>query len=122
MNLSTNGKNISAVKVITPEGFLLAVNGKDYFLNFKDHPYFRQIPVEDIFDVQIDSSGDLRWDKYDIDLCEEIIRSPENYPLIMQTPSAMGRKGGSIKSEVKARASRLNGIKGGRPKKKLVTV
>jgi hypothetical protein len=35
---------------------------------------------------------------------------------------ALGRIGGSKKSEKKAKASRLNGKKGGRPKKKLSTV
>ena len=30
----------------------------------------------------------------------------------------IGRKGGQVKSEKKARAARLNGMKGGRPKTK----
>ena len=37
----------------------------------------------------------------------------------MKDPIAveMGRRGGSVKSNAKAKASRLNGAKGGRPKK-----
>lgn len=35
----------------------------------------------------------------------------------MSTPSLMGRKGGSSKSDRKQSASRKNGLKGGRPKK-----
>lgn len=35
---------------------------------------------------------------------------------------ALGRIGGKVKSRRKAKASRLNGKKGGRPKKKLSTV
>lgn len=31
---------------------------------------------------------------------------------------ALGRKGGSVSSEAKVKASRANGAKGGRPKKK----
>ncbi len=34
------------------------------------------------------------------------------------SPSLMGRKGGAVKSERKTTASRENGKKGGRPKKK----
>jgi hypothetical protein len=32
--------------------------------------------------------------------------------------SAIGRKGGSVKSKAKTKSSRENGLKGGRPKKK----
>ena len=37
---------------------------------------------------------------------------------ITNAAAALGRKGGSVKSERKAAASRENGKKGGRPKKK----
>jgi len=36
---------------------------------------------------------------------------------ISQAASLMGKKGGSVKSEKKARAARENGKKGGRPRK-----
>ena len=124
MNASKNGKNTSKVNFITSEGFYLQVNDKEYYLDFKDYPYFKQVPVKDIFNVEIDEYSDLHWNKYDIDLCEEILKAPEKYPLKMKiTASEMGRKGGVSRTRIKRRASRLNGKKGGRPKKrKLVEV
>ena len=119
MNASKNGTNTSKVNYITSQGFYLSVNDKEYYLSFEEYPYFKQVPVEDIFNVEIDEYGDLRWDKYDIDLCEEILQSPETYPLKMKiTASEMGRKGGHSRTTRKRRASRLNGKLGGRPKKK----
>jgi hypothetical protein len=40
-----------------------------------------------------------------------------NKKQISEAAAALGRKGGSVKSERKAAASRANGKKGGRPRK-----
>ena|SRR3990167_6410060 len=120
MNALKNGNNTSEVKMINSKGFVLKINDKEYFLSFDNYPYFRDIPVQDIFNVTIDEYRDLRWEKYDIDLCEEILNNPLEYPVKMKilNASEMGRKGGSSKSKAKRIASRLNGRKGGRPAKK----
>ena len=46
--------------------------------------------------------------------CPDCVRTRQ----LHQAAAAMGRKGGSVKSERKAASSRENGKKGGRPKKK----
>jgi hypothetical protein len=118
MNAEISGKNTCKVKFVTQEGFSLELNDKEYFLSFADYPYFKQIPAFDIFNVEVDEYKDLRWDKYDIDLCEDIIKEPSKYPLKMKlTASEMGRIGGRSRSFKKRRASKLNGRLGGRPKK-----
>jgi hypothetical protein len=46
MKSSKRGKNISvSVENITPFGIWLFVNGKEYFLNYRDYPY--PSPVSD---------------------------------------------------------------------------
>lgn len=49
---------------------------------------------------------------------EVISEIKRRYEAIQKAAAALGRKGGSVKSERKARASRENGKLGGRPKMK----
>ena len=44
----------------------------------------------------------------------------EDWTDIQKAAAALGRKGGSVKSERKAKSSAANGLKGGRPKKEKV--
>jgi len=75
---------------------------------------------EELSLVEVSPSGlGLHWEKLDADL---------SVPALLQgmfgTKSWMrqlGRTGGSVRSEAKARAARLNGLKGGRPRRPSVT-
>jgi hypothetical protein len=110
------------VKMLIPEGVYLVVEDKGYFASFEDFPYLASLPASEVFDVEYCGHGHIRWDKADIDLNTKILANPENYPIIMhpvKTAAAqLGRKGGSVRSLRKSTASRANGAKGGRPKKK----
>ena len=88
------------VKFISADGFLIDVCGNTYFAAFKDFPY-----------------------KADIDLNVEILKNPAHYSKIMhaislQAATLFGQRGGLSRSPRKSAASRLNGSKGGRPRKK----
>ncbi len=120
MKSSPDGQNTIEIRNISCNGIFIVINEAYYFMDFKIFPYFKNIPLADLFDLEIDDAGDIRWDKYDIDLCEEIIQNPEKYPVIHTTVSVSeaGRIGGRSRSLKKRRASKLNGRLGGRPKKK----
>jgi Protein of unknown function (DUF2442) len=68
--------------------------------------------------VEITSSGyGLHWESLDVDL-----GVPQLVAGIFGTQkwmSEMGRKGGKVKSDAKAKASRENGKRGGRPRRTL---
>jgi len=111
------------VKFISADGFLMDVNGTSYFASFKDFPFLYDLPVSEAYNVQYLGQGDIRWENADIDLNIDILANPEKYPRIMHTLSSeaaalFGRRGGTVKSHRKAEASRANGLKGGRPRKK----
>jgi hypothetical protein len=72
---------------------------------------------EQLLEVEITSSGyGLHWENLDVDL-----GVPQLVGGIFGTQkwmSEIGRQGGKVKSEAKAKASRENGKRGGRPRNK----
>lgn len=81
--LKTNGK-ITSVKVnsITSIGLFMTIEGKDYFLNYNDFPWFANSRVSDVLNVSILGHSSLRWESLDIDLEIDSILFPEKYPLM----------------------------------------
>lgn len=66
-------------------------------------------------EVEVSPSGEaLRWDSLDVDLrVEALLRGVFGTKAWMRE---LGRSGGRVRSAAKARAARLNGAKGGRPR------
>lgn len=81
--LKTSGSN-TWVKVltITANGILLSISEGDFFLNYKDYPWFKNAPINQVFDVKMEGDHAVRWDALDVDLKIESIIHPERYPLI----------------------------------------
>ncbi|HZX14498.1 MAG TPA: DUF2442 domain-containing protein [Thermodesulfobacteriota bacterium] len=78
------GKNTSNVDVInvSKHGFWMLVNGKEYFLPFKDFPWFREATISQLTNVRLVHPHHLYWSDLDVDLELESIEKPEVYPLI----------------------------------------
>jgi hypothetical protein len=82
MKSSKPGKDISvSVENITPFGIWLYVKEKEYFLSFKDFPYFKDQTLNSIQNVQLLHGYHLYWPKLDIDLEIDNLENPEKYPL-----------------------------------------
>ena len=62
--------------------WLLTTNGKELFLSYDDFPWFKDQPVKAIFNLEEPSLGHFHWPDIDVDLSEEIIEHPDQYPLI----------------------------------------
>jgi len=76
MRSEKHGKNISAsVENITPFGIWLFVKDKEYFLSYRDYPYFKDQPLHAIQKVQLLHGYHLYWQELDI------LEHPEQYPL-----------------------------------------
>ncbi|MEJ2704643.1 MAG: DUF2442 domain-containing protein [Sedimentisphaerales bacterium] len=82
MKSSKRGKNTSvSVENITPFGIWLFVKGKEYFLNYKDYPYFQEQMLSAIQDVQLLHGYHLYWPRLDVGLEIDNLENPEKYPL-----------------------------------------
>jgi len=128
MNASANGTDLTAKVVELARDYMLVDHcGKVYRIDFRRYPYFRSCFLSELYHVQASAVG-LHWPEADIDLELEYIENPpENCHSVdlewwkaqrKRLLSRLGTVGGSVTSPRKASASRKNGAKGGRPRKK----
>lgn len=83
MRLLRNGRNTSGVNIenITSFGIWINVRAKEYFLSYKDYPYFFNKPIRSIQNVRLIHSFHLYWPDLDVDLEIDNLENPEKYPL-----------------------------------------
>ncbi len=67
---------------ISKHGFWLLLENEELFLPFSEFPWFRDVPIGKILNVELPSSNHLYWPDLDVDLAIESIRHPENFPLV----------------------------------------
>ena len=84
MTSSTPGTSISQIEVTNIDrfGFWVLVEDKEYFLPYKDFPWFQNATVGQILDVQLLHGNHLHWPTLDVDLCLDSLAQPEAFPLI----------------------------------------
>ena len=75
--------NTSAVEVtnISGHGVWLLAGDKEYFMSHEDFPWFKDVPVGKVLNVEEPTPGHFYWPDLDIDLTAEIIEHPERFPL-----------------------------------------
>lgn len=72
---------------ISPNGIWVLSNDREYFINYKEYPFFTNASIRQIADVEKDSFGNLHWPELDIDIELEALENPEEYPLIYNESS-----------------------------------
>jgi hypothetical protein len=82
MKLSKHGKCILvSVENITPFGIWILVKEKEYFLSYKEFPYFKNETIGSIQNVELLHGYHLYWPDLDVDLEIDNLENPEKYPL-----------------------------------------
>ena len=83
MRFIEHGASTSRFEVvnISPHGFWLYVKGREYFLPYKDFPWFKRARLSEIQGVRLLHSRILRWEDLDVDLALESLEHPDRYPL-----------------------------------------
>lgn len=69
---------------ISSYGVWLLTNDKELFMSFEDFPWFKDISVGKILNVNEPSPGHFYWPDLDVDLCIESIEHPDRFPLKYQ--------------------------------------
>lgn len=84
MTSAAPGISTSPVEVtnISKHGFWLLFENEELFLPFSEFPWFQDVPVGKILNVELSSSGHLHWPDLDVDLAVDSIRHPERFPLV----------------------------------------
>lgn len=83
MSSSALGASTSPVEVthISNHGVWLLARGHELFMSYEDFPWFKDVPVGKILNVEEPTPGHYYWPDLDVDLTEEIISHPERFPL-----------------------------------------
>ena len=84
MKLKNRGKSISKVNVlnISPFGIWILVKNKEYFLPYRDFPWFKDKTLAQIQNVQLHHAHHLYWPEIDVDLAVESLNNLEKYSLV----------------------------------------
>ncbi len=92
MKSSRSGTATSALEVanISQHGFWLFHEGRGYFLPYDEYPWFREATVAAICRVEDHGGGHFYWPDLDVDLSLEIVRHPQQFPLLARGAAGSG--------------------------------
>jgi hypothetical protein len=81
---AARGRRTSVVEVtnVSMQGFDLLVRDREYFVAFRDFPWFRDASIAQITKVELPSPHHLHWPELDIDLAVESLEHPDHFPLV----------------------------------------
>lgn len=85
----TLGENILKVEVtnISTHGIWLVTGNRELFLDYDQFPWFKDVPIRKIINVEEPSPGHFYWPELDVDLGIESIEHPERFPLVSKDNS-----------------------------------
>ena len=66
---------------ISAHGVWLLADEEQVLLSYEDFPWFKDVPVREILNVQEPTPGHFYWSNLDVDLGMETIRHPDRFPL-----------------------------------------
>jgi len=78
------GKTTSRVEVtnVSRHGFWILVEGREKFVAFQHFPWFLEVLIGPLLNVELQGPGHLYWPDLDVDLTVESIEHPERFPLV----------------------------------------
>lgn len=84
MKSQKHGTGTSEIEVsnVSPFGFWILLNEKEYFLPFSSFPWFKQAKLDELFNVELINNNHIFWPELDVDLSLDIIDDPDKFPLV----------------------------------------
>ena len=79
------GKSTEKAEVthISTNGVWILAGGRELLMSYENFPWFKDMPVGKILNVEEPNIGHFYWPDLDVDLTIEIIEHPERFPLRM---------------------------------------
>ena len=83
------GKHTFPVEItnVSKHGFWLLIEDNERFLAFDQFPWFRDVPIGQLLNVELPSPHHLYWPDLDVDIAVESIDHPERFPLVSEVRS-----------------------------------
>ena len=83
INSQPLGTHISTVEItnISSHGIWLITGDRELFIPYDKFPWFKDVPVGKIINVEEPTPGHFYWPELDVDLGIESIEYPERFPL-----------------------------------------
>ena len=83
MKSQKRGKNISDAEILNVSefGIWMLIDGCEYFLSFKEFPWFKKASIKQIYSFEFLHGQHLYWPDLDVDLALASLASPEKFPL-----------------------------------------
>jgi hypothetical protein len=87
MKSVARGKPTSVVEVtnVSKHGFWLLLGNRERFLAFEHFPWFRDVSIGQLCNVELLHAHHLYWPDLDVDVAVESIDHPERFPLVSKT-------------------------------------
>jgi hypothetical protein len=73
------------VQNVSKFGVWILVRGNEYFLSYKDYPWFKKATNAAVKNVRLLNEDHLQWPDLDVDLEVESLEKPQKYPLKFRT-------------------------------------
>ena len=110
MKSALRGKPTSDIEVtnVSSHGFWLFLDDRELFVAFEQFPWFREVSIRELVNVQHPHPHHLYWPDLDVDLAVESIEDPEKYPLVsrVRPNKRMQRTRGARTPKRQTRAAR----------------
>jgi len=83
MNLQAHGRSTFQIEVtnISSHGVWLLTAESELFMSYDDFPWFKEVPIGEVLNVEEPFPGHFYWPDLDVDLSIESIEHPERFPL-----------------------------------------
>jgi hypothetical protein len=83
MNSQTLGAHTFQTEItnISSHGVWILSAGKELFMSYDDFPWFRDVPIRKVLNVEEPTPGHFYWPDLDVDLGVESIEHPDRFPL-----------------------------------------
>lgn len=72
---------IAEIQNISHEGIWILVNEQEFFMSFKEFPWFLKATIAQIYNLEFFHGKHLHWPSLDIDIDVESLKHLESYPL-----------------------------------------